>query len=146
MARGSSNSVRAASRFLATHPGLALSTGGEPGEGGPRHDQRRAVRSRPEAGRDPGATRHDRVLRGNQLPLGRGHIRRRQSANTNIWKRRARIYASSEYRSRCHGRVHRVTPANHRFSGSGPDHAVVVTVGSLQAGTKENVIPDESNH
>jgi len=27
-----------------------------------------------------------------------------------------------------------------------PTDAVVVTVGSLQAGTKENVIPDESNH
>jgi hippurate hydrolase len=43
-------------------------------------------------------------------------------------------------RSCCYGGRDRASFANDRLSGSAPTDAAVVTVGSLQAGTKENVI------
>ena len=72
------------------------------------------------------------------------HLRDRQSANRLVRARRARLDAAGQHRSRGDGGGDGHAPADHRRRELAAAEAAVVTIGSLQAGTKENVIPDEA--
>ena len=76
---------------------------------------------------------------------GRDHLRRRQPRDPHVRPRRARLDAGGEHRSGGDGGGDRAAAADdRRRARSRQPTAAVVTVGALQAGTKENVIPDEA--
>ena len=70
--------------------------------------------------------------------------RRRQPPDQALRPRRARLHARVQRRSRRDGRCHRAAPADHRLREIAATQPAVVTIGSIQSGTKDNVIPDDA--
>ena len=141
---GRHHPARPGARFMAGHAAGGLSASRGDGAGRAGDDRRRPVRSLPQAGGDPWPARHARSIR--EISYRPGTT---QAAADSL---EIRLFGRGAHGSMPESSVDPVVMAastvlrlqtivSREVAAS---QAAVVTIGALQAGTKDNVIPDDA--